>query len=75
MRRNRFNRPTRCVDGRIMRHDPQFDDPDCETDIGECDVCEGEGCSTCDCCGDLAPVSRCWVTGIETFACDGCRNV
>lgn len=34
----------RCVDGRMMRHDPQPDDPNLETDIGKCEVCEGEGC-------------------------------
>jgi hypothetical protein len=34
----------RCVDGRLMRHDPQSDDPDLETDIGECPDCSGEGC-------------------------------
>lgn len=34
----------RCVDGRVMRHDPQPDDPSLETDIGECEACEGEGC-------------------------------
>lgn len=36
---------TRCVEGRLMRHDPQHDDPDLETDIGECPECEGDGCS------------------------------
>ena len=34
----------RCVDGRLLRHDPQFDDPYLETDIGECPECEGRGC-------------------------------
>ena len=29
----------RCYDGRLMRHDPQTDDPDLETDIGECPDC------------------------------------
>jgi hypothetical protein len=28
-----------------MRHDPQYDDPDLETDIGTCPKCEGEGCA------------------------------
>ncbi|MBN9535053.1 MAG: hypothetical protein J0H10_17060 [Alphaproteobacteria bacterium] len=36
----------RCIDGRLMRHDPQFDDPDLETDIGECPDCSGDGCET-----------------------------
>ena len=35
----------RCVDGRVMRHDPQDDDPYLETDIGQCPDCEGTGCS------------------------------
>ena len=34
----------RCVDGRIFRHDPQFDDPDLETDVGQCPDCYGDGC-------------------------------
>jgi hypothetical protein len=34
---------TRCVDGRVMRHDPQPDDPYLETDIGKC-----PGCCECD---------------------------
>jgi hypothetical protein len=37
----------RCVGGRIMRHDPQFDDPELETDIGECPDCSGDGCGEC----------------------------
>ena len=36
-------RNTRCIDGRIMRHDPQPDDPDLETDVGECTECHGSG--------------------------------
>ena len=42
--RNRHNRPTRCIDGRTMRHDPQPDDPELETDIGKCPECNGKGC-------------------------------
>ena len=34
----------RCIDGRLWRHDPQFDDPDLETDIGICPDCSGHGC-------------------------------
>lgn len=33
-----------CVGGRIMRHDPQPDDPELETDIGECPDCSGAAC-------------------------------
>jgi hypothetical protein len=65
----------RCVEGRAMRHDPQPDDPYLETDIGECEECEGEGCQECDCCGKLKPLSHCFAAGgIETFACSECRE-
>jgi len=37
---------TRCVDGRLIRHDPQTDDPYFETDIGQCQECKGKGCFT-----------------------------
>lgn len=36
---------TRCVEGRLMRHDPQHDDPDLETDIGKCPECDGKHCA------------------------------
>ena len=39
----------RCVDGRLMRHDPQHDDPELETDRGECPECHGEGRNCSDC--------------------------
>ena len=43
----------RCVDGRRYRHDPQFDDPELETDVGQCPDCEGEGCHRpCPVCGN-----------------------
>ena len=48
LNRNRHNRPTRCVDGRTMRHDPQPDDPGLETDIGKCSECNGKGCDQDD---------------------------
>lgn len=34
----------RCIEGRLFRHDPQADDPDLETDVGECPDCSGDGC-------------------------------
>jgi hypothetical protein len=34
----------RCLDGRLMKHDPQLDDPYLETDLGVCPDCEGFGC-------------------------------
>jgi len=37
---------TRCIDGRLFRHDPQHDDPYLETDIGQCPDCDGEGCES-----------------------------
>lgn len=33
-----------CLDGRLMRHDPQYDDPELLTDIGQCPDCSGDGC-------------------------------
>ena len=46
-----------CVGGRLMRHDPQVDDPDLETDVGECPDCSGDGCG--DWNGDYPePVSK-----------------
>ena len=33
-----------CVGGRLMRHDPQHDDPELMTDRGECPDCSGDGC-------------------------------
>jgi len=39
-----WDRTYRCVDGRKMRHDPQPDDPHLETDVGQCENCEGAGC-------------------------------
>jgi hypothetical protein len=33
-----------CVGGRVLRHDPQFDDPELQTDMGECPDCSGDGC-------------------------------
>ena len=53
----------RCIEGRLFRHDPQYDDPDLETDIGQCPDCSGDGC------GDGGePVSKSgrsdfWLTG------------
>ena len=34
----------RCIDGRLLRHDPQRDDPSLETDFGKCPECNGKGC-------------------------------
>lgn len=36
-------RPTRCIDGRLLQHRPQADDPYLEVDIGAC-----PGCDECD---------------------------
>lgn len=35
-----------CVDGRLMRHDPQSDDPYLQTDQGKCPDCDGHGCAS-----------------------------
>jgi len=34
----------RCVDGMLIRHDPQYDDPYLETGVGQCPDCSGDGC-------------------------------
>ena len=52
-----------CVEGRLLRHDPQFDDPELQTDIDQCPDCSGDGCGD-----DGEPVakvgrSRLWHTG------------
>lgn len=31
-----------------MRHDPQDDDPELETDVGQCPDCSGDGCGDSD---------------------------
>lgn len=74
-----WDRPHRCVDGRIMRHDPQPDDPGLETDIGECDACEGEGCNAagtivCETCGGEGEIDQ-TIGGeatSETVPCPDC---
>ena len=35
----------RCIEGRLFRHDPQHDDPELETDVGQCPECAGKGCN------------------------------
>lgn len=43
---------TRCIDGRLFRHQPFPDDPYYEHDVGQCSECQGEGCNkTCAVCG------------------------
>ena len=76
MSRLTLYRSMRCVEGRLLRHDPQPDDPYLETDVGECPDCGGEGCKECDCCGLIKPgVSFCVAYGIDTYACDDCRGI
>lgn len=50
----------RCIDGRLMRHDQQPDDPYLETDVGKCDACAGKGCDTlCSECGKPLVNDKC----------------
>lgn len=59
MRKPFWDRAHRCVDGRVMRHDPQHDDPYLETDIGQCEECEGGGCDTvCKTCGGEGEIDQ-----------------
>lgn len=53
----------RCIDGRLMRHDPQPDDPELETDVGACPDCSGKGCH--DKFADKGYRSRAWARGEE----------
>jgi hypothetical protein len=39
-----FRFAIRCVEGRTVRHDPQNDDPELQTDMGQCRHCAGAGC-------------------------------
>ena len=66
MMRARY-RSTRCLDGRLMRHDPQDDDPSLETDLGACPNCGGRGCDICEFCGGK-------LNGGECDACDTARE-
>jgi hypothetical protein len=34
----------RCIDGRLLKHQPFPNDPDFERDVGECPQCSGHGC-------------------------------
>jgi hypothetical protein len=66
----------RCLDGRLFRHDPQWDDPDLETDVGACagcDLCEpdDEPVEHCEDCG--AVVSGDGIS-IDERACFRCRG-
>lgn len=64
---------TRCVDGRLYRHDPQYDDPCFETDLGDCPECNGLGCRECDVCGNMvSELHTITAYGIETSACNWC---
>jgi hypothetical protein len=42
-----------CIEGRLYRHDPWPDDPDLETNVGQCPDCSGDGCGD-----DDAPVPK-----------------
>lgn len=34
----------------------------------------GDPIADCDCCGKHRPVSKLWAFGIETWACEECRE-
>lgn len=38
----------RCFEGSLWRHDPQHDDPELETRVGDCPECDGIGCAEID---------------------------
>ena len=53
----------RCIEGRLWRHDPQWDDPDLETDVGECPDCSGCGCADGDEPVNKSSRSAIWLHG------------
>jgi hypothetical protein len=61
----------RCVQGRTMRRDPQPDDPNLETDIGQCEECDGDGCerAPAEFPSDRAPSCECH-TGMNALLAD-----
>lgn len=77
---------TRCIDGRLMRHDPQPDDPYLETDRGPCpgcDECEPTDddfkCPTCKGTGTVNPLTApkgffC-VSSTDCPHCDGLGEI
>lgn len=62
---------TQCVGGRLMRYDPQPDDPYLETDVGKCLACGGNGC-VCECCG--RELSRTYNGFLSCVPCDAARE-
>lgn len=38
----------RCFQGKLWRHEPQQDDPEFETCVGDCPHCDGIGCDELD---------------------------
>ena len=40
----------------------------------ECQKCVALKASECDVCGQRRLLTKCWPMGIETYACDECRN-
>ena len=63
---------TRCIGGRLMRLDPQNDDPYLEIDIGKCPDCGGKGC-ICECCG--GDLSRARNGVLFCKPCDDAREI
>ena len=68
----------RCIEGRLFRHDPQLDDPDLETDVGECPECQcpefqGKGCEEVDYYGNPVDGGRIINCCFPDCGCDGAR--
>jgi glycerol-3-phosphate dehydrogenase len=56
-----------------------LDKLDAQTDAvldaaAETAAAEDDAVYECDCCGKPGILARCFVTGIETFACEECRS-
>lgn len=55
----------RCIDGRLWRAKPLWDDPYYEYDVGECPDCEGKGCVECPTCHIIEPPHECFDCGFD----------
>lgn len=76
----------RCIEGHLWRHDPQWDDPDLETNIGACPGCadcepvNGDlTCPTCKGKGIVNPLTApagVFVVGVSDCpTCDGSGEI
>ena len=61
-----LERPTLMTDMPECVHHVPFDT--------ECPKCIALKAAECDCCGQRRQLTKCWPMGIETYACNECRE-